>query len=599
MISPYKGSDVLPYKPNVLDIETAPDGSVIAVGFASSDRNGNSHYASFEDFEHWLLYYRALIETHRITDDKEFNKRITKIYAHNGANFDYLSLLIYLQEADALVDCEYFMADSTGIGVKITIRGNIEITLLDSYRLMPASLAKLTHTFNVDDVKQEVPKECQNDYQLFKSKYPHLFWDYLRADCLGLQEVIYKFWQMMYDMFGSVGHLPMTLPSLALRVFTKFIDNGIMTPNNPKLKQLERDAYKGGLTLAIKTGTYDSITVYDVNSMYPSVMSSEKYPISYVGYWTRQFDPNVSALWRATFSQSELPYPPFLFDEKKGAQYNGNGAFSTEELLHLLSIGGQFTISEGYVYRRTENLFQKFVDTLYSRRKQATLEGDEALAFTLKIMLNSLYGKFAQREAGYKVVLGSGALMRELLAKGSKFFLLGDFLAIEEQREVRHTFVAVAAMITANARIRLHTLMKEHIDEYGVESVVYCDTDSIHVTSGSMPTSPELGAVKEEASGMIGAYAGKKIYTLSEPKQLYGETIAGKSVYVKTKGIGRRIIDGQLDHNTIARLSEDTEESEKLTFTGFPSVKEVLSGKKVAAKMRSITRTIKNTGSVR
>lgn len=597
MITPYSGDDILPYKPNVLDIETAPDGSVIAVGFVHLTKNNTEAYCAYEGFESWLADFIVL---YRLGEhDKELKGRMGKLYAHNGANFDYLSLLMYLQENALLKDCQYFMADSTGIGVKIELVNGIEITLLDSYRLMPASLAKLTHTFGVQNEKQVVPEECKNDYDLFKQKYPELFWSYLRADCLGLQEVIFKFWQMMYDMFGTVGHLPMTLPSLALRVFTKFIDEGIMTPNNPKLKQLERDAYKGGLTLCIHTGTYDSITVYDVNSMYPSVMASEQYPTSYIGYWTRHFDPNVTALWRAEFTQPELPYPPFLFDEKRGARYNGTGAYTTTELNHLTTIGGSFNISEGYVYRRTAPLFERFVSTLYERRKQATLEGDEALAFTLKIMLNSLYGKFAQREAGYKIVLGSGALIRELLVDKATFHLLGDFLAIEETREVRHTFVAVAAMITANARIRLHTLMQEHIDEYGVESVVYCDTDSIHVTTGAMPTSAELGAVKEEQSGMMGAYAGKKIYALSEPKQLYGETIPGKNKAIKAKGIGRRITHGQLEHNTIARLSDDTEEDQAVTFSGFPSVKEVLSGKKVAAKTRTITRTIKNTGGVR
>lgn len=584
MISPFSGSDVQPYKPNVLDIETAPNGCVIAVGFAWCDDHDKEHYEAFGGFDSWLFRYTTLCQ--HFSASNTMNKRMSRIYAHNGANFDYLSLLVYLQENNLLADCQYFMADSTGIGVKIELTNGIEITLLDSYRLMPASLAKLTHTFGVDNVKQTVPDECKDNYMLFKEAYPELFWSYLKADCLGLQEVIYKFWQMMTDMFGSVGQLPMTLPSLALRVFTKFIDEGIMTPNNPKLKQLERDAYKGGLTLAIKNGTYDSITVYDVNSMYPSVMASEEYPTSYVGYWTRDFDPNVAGLWRAEFRQPELPYPPFLFDSKKGAQYNGTGAYTTNELSYLLSIGGQFTVSEGYVYRRTETLFQRFVDTLYNRRKQATLEGDEALAFTLKIMLNSLYGKFAQREAGYKVVLGSGALIRELLEQKATFHLLGDFLAVEEVREVRHTFVAVAAMITANARVRLHTLMKNHIDEYGVDSVVYCDTDSIHVTTGEMPVSPELGAVKEEISNVKGAYAGKKIYSLENKT-------------VKAKGIGRRIVNGKLVYNTIQRLAQDADETETITFSGFPSVKEVLSGKKPAAKMRTITRTIKNTGSVR
>lgn len=580
MIEPYTGKDIQPYCPTVIDIETAPDGTVIGVGFIWSDNYGHRKYSVYDNIRHWYDAYCVLLAS--VRNDKHLQKRLTRIYAHNGSNFDYLSFYEYFSATREICEGIYFTADSTGIGVSFTLRrAKKKVAFLDSYRLLPASLAGLTKTFHVDHVKQEVPEECKDNYLLFKETYPALFWQYLEHDVRGLQEVIYQFWTQIYELFGNVGHLPMTLPSLTLRIFSKQLQEPIFVPSDKALKTLEREAYKGGLTLCLRTGIFDNVNVYDVNSMYPAQMRVNSYPTSYIGYWSKNYESQSMGLWRATFEQTRRNVPPLLFDNEKGAAYSGSGVYTTNELNYLRDMGGTFTVSEGYIYIKSEPLFAEFIDKLYKLRKKAILLEDDALAFVLKIMMNSLYGKFAQREKGDTIIYGSGKKFKELIDTNASFRIMGDFFVIEEERDVRHAFVAIAAMITANARIDLHKRMTEVINA-GYD-VYYCDTDSIH-TNGHFNTSDELGDIKLENSGRA-AYAGRKLYAFE----------GGKA---KAKGIGRKITQGALNFETIAKLALDKEALESITFDRFPSVKGVLSQKEKAAVIRSLTRRIRNTGGV-
>lgn len=582
MLKPFAGKDIQPYYPTVLDIETSPNGEIIAIGFAYQNLEGERIYAYYDNTESWYREYCTTLL--QFSGDKALSKRLRKLYAHNGANFDYLGLYEYFHSQNLILDGHYFMADSTGIGAVFTLENNVDVMMVDSFRMLPASLDALSKTFDVNHKKQEVPKDCKNDYLKFKNKYPELFREYLRNDVLGLQEILFKFWTRIYSLFGNVGELPMTLPSLALRIYSKSLDKPMMTPQDKKLKDLERLAYKGGLTLCMKTCEIEHINVYDVNSMYPAMMRDKRMPLSYKGYWTQTFNPNVIGIWKGTFIQDNHNVPPFMFDTKEGASYEGEGAYTTDEINHLLLIGGRFQLQEGYVYKDTGFPFRGFIGRVYDMRKQAQVSGDEALAYTLKIMMNSLYGKFAQRETGMDIMVALASKQRELVAEKVPFQLFGNFMAVPSERYVPHVFVGLATHITAYARVTLHTLMSNQIN--AGYFVAYCDTDSVH-TTGVMPTSNELGDVKLEYSGKA-VYAGRKIYAII--------TEDGKNK-VKAKGIGRRTKQN-LDYESIRKLVYDKALRIPYTFEVFPSVKEVLGERRKAAVMIERTRNLANTGGI-
>lgn len=594
MIIPFKKDEITPYTPTVLDLETN-DGTIIAVGFGYTDSDGVSQYRAYESFAGWYSCYLSLLNETK-DEDKSTYDRLRRLYAHNGANFDFLCILneILTFNPEHLTTCQYFVSDSAGIGCSLTAQGH-RIKLLDSYRMLPQSLDKLTRTFGVTNPKQEVPSDCGKNYLLFKERYPDLFWEYLECDVKGLQQVLIAFWERIVSIYGNVGELPMTLPALALRIFTKSLTEPILTPMNINLKALERQAYNGGLTLCLRTGEVENVNVYDVNSMYPAQMHDREYPCGYQGYWTKEFNPDAVGLWRGSFKQPEEPYPPFLFDDTlKRAAYAGHGVLTTEEITYLCSLGGTFKLEDGYVYVRTGKLFADYIENAYNQRRTAQEAGDDVLATILKLLMNSLYGKFGQREECVTIKLLSGSQQKELLESGGHFQSLGQFSIVTEQNALPHVFVGIAAHVTAYARVALHKLMAEQI-RHG-HDVWYCDTDSVH-TTGTMEESAALGAVKREFTGSA-VYAGKKMYALMNEKQ----------VKMSLKGVRRpKATDHEKDkhyqemlcyYNDMREMALDKTKTHSYTFERAPSVRQVLGRTTQPARFIAMTRRVRNTGGI-
>lgn len=575
---------IQPYYPTVIDIETNSAGEDIGMGIVYQGENEDRVYKQFDTIKDWFLWYTDTVEMYE-QQNPIIAKRLLRIFAHNGAAFDSLKIHEITMEMAVIEKAQYFMSDSAGIGYKVKYQNmRHAVTFMDSYRLLPASLKKLCETFHVKHQKIELdgvlPEQIKRDNI-------DLYWEYLKHDCLSLQDILYSFWKMLYDKHGNIGDLPMTLASLALRLFRLYIDTGIMTPNNKYQKALERLAYHGGMTQCLEVGEFENVSVYDVNSMYPFVMQKYEYPTSYLGYITRTYDNTKCGLWHVRFEQSRHDIPPFIFDLTNEVSYCGEAVCTTSELEHLIKIGGTFTLIEGRIWLRTGPIFREFVTEFYEERKQAVARGDDAMAFVLKILLNSVYGKFAEREEGYRIVMASAKERIAILKTAGEYYNLGNFIAVLEPRQVRHMFVGIAAMITAYARVTLHQLIMYYVDR-GFR-VIYCDTDSVHVayTSTDIPNASfigsELGAQKVEYTGPA-VYAGKKLYATQK--------------YTKAKGVGRAIKQGKLTYQVIQKLALENGK-ERIYFDTFPSVKEVLGETRKAAVMIERFRTIKQTGATK
>ena len=560
MITPYRPDDIKPYKPTVLDIETSSIGDAIGIGFAYENIFGQVMYSRFNNWYDWLKHYYALIKAHK--NNKHMIKKLSSIYAHNGANFDWLSLIVFLKGRDEIKQLKYIMSGSIGIGVQLQIKSKLRITLMDSNRLMPGKLEKLAIDMGTNTKKHSVPKHYYSRMEDFRRDRPSDFWEYLHDDVIALQQVIHTFWKMIYELEGSIGYLPMTLPSLALKVFRKRMgdEDVIYVPWNSKVKAFTRRAYTGGRVECYKPGEYQHINIYDVNSMYPYVMASNIVPSSHRCAWTLEWHSDRCGFYDVDFVQTDKSIPPLLRDEETGKLvYEGSGVYATCELVKLQAIGGTFDIHEGLVFQKSTLLFKDFVERYYGLRLEAQMHGNDALSYICKILLNSLYGKFGQRGTKTDIRDLNVKEMRELTDKGARVTAAGDYMIVQEYAEVEHEFVAIAAYITSYARVVLYDHILEAGDDY-----VYSDTDSVH-TTGTLPETQGLGGLKLEDSGQ-GVYIGKKMYAIKNTK--------GQKV--KAKGIGRMHIDIKPSYALFSMLSRGKIPDYNMRFLSFPTVREVL-----------------------
>lgn len=577
IIKPYAGQMVTPFRPSCLDIETAPDGSVLAIGFGYEEK-GKVKYSELPDWPSFITFMSKVIsKTHKKSLD-----RLTTIYAHNGASFDWLSLIQWAHRSKLDDTMKAIIVGSKAIGIDLTISG-ITLKLRDSFQLIPGSLDKLSSEFNSKYKKLSIPEKYKSRMDLFQIDYPTEFSDYLRHDVLSLMELLKSFWKLIVAHAGGIGHLPMTAASLALRVWRKTLKKQIPIPQNPIFKEFERRAYSGGRTECYRACEV-SVVIYDRNSMYPAEMINNLFP-SHGSVVSVSSFRGKAGLYEVNYTQTDLSVKPVLRDEKSGEfRYVGSGVFCEPELTYFLKYGDIDFIS-GYEFSFTDYIFKEYVSEWYSVRKQAKISNNTGLSTVCKLLLNSLYGKFGQREEGEKLVVFNDSQLHEYEQKNDVLSTEthNDYILITEVSEISHVFVSIAAYVTAYARINLHKHMSM-AQSQGFE-IYAVDTDSIHVDSNFyMPTGSELGEWDLEYKGMA-VYLGRKLYALK-----------GNADYppkIKAKGIGK-LDRSPLEYSDYKDIL--TNDSSKIVdFRNFPTFRDVTIHDLNACSLQDKSRTIQPT----
>jgi hypothetical protein len=564
MIKPLDAADYKAGLFSVLDIETYRTGKVISIMLVWKSEKGKYHKHIFSG---WIEFLDFVIASPK-------NKYLKRIYAHNGAGFDWLSLVH--EVGDSLPGLE-IVTDGGGKGIGLTIRlahNRPKVHLRDSLRILPASLSKLSKAFGVKQPKLDLDGVHPED--LYRDNI-ELYYQYLEHDCFALLEILEKYEQEVNQNIAPIGELRMTIGAMALAAWRTMLDRPIMTAWNKNLKEFTRASYVGGRTEVFRAGVFDSIVSYDVNSMYPFVMAEHEYPVSYVGRWSKKFDPK--GLYHVRYTQTNRAIPALLHNQRKEYSYQGEGVFWSWELSRLRDIGGRFTIIKGYIFEYWGNIFSEYQNKLYRLRKDAETAGDGAKVLIYKLFANSLYGKFAQKpfSSQYKKITSA----KDTISTSERrvTVIRGDICEVKTAKKVEHEFTAISSAVTSRARMVLY----DYLLKAG-QNLIYCDTDSIHVDAAASPkftphVSKQLGKLKIEKEGM-GAYAGKKLYAVLG---------IDHREYISSKGIPK----GKLSFDDIRAVSERNK-TIRVDFDTPATLKEVLSGKQ-ACKWYPRHRTIRKT----
>ena len=171
-------------------------------------------------------------------------------------------------------------------------------------------MAKLTKGFGVETLKSifpyffvnennlnyigEVPdikyfnKLKLKDFNEYKNKFDNN-WSlrdetikYCEIDCISLHQVIFKFTEMIFDLFGKNVHNYPTLPSLAFAIFrSNFMEENSIPQLSGKISTDIRQGYTGGAVDMYIPYNKKGVKVkgYDVNSLYPSRMRDCDMPV--------------------------------------------------------------------------------------------------------------------------------------------------------------------------------------------------------------------------------------------------------------------------------------------------------------------------------
>jgi len=188
------------------------------------------------------------------------------------------------------------------------------------------------------------------------------------------------------------------------------------------------------------------------------------------------------------------------------------------------------TFHKGYKFQKMKGIFKEFID--YWTKIKTTSTG--AIKLLAKLMLNSLYGKFASNPD----VTGKIPYLKEDKSCGFKIPKDENGKIIKETKDPIYTPLGV--FITSWARdMTIRTAQKCY------SRIIYCDTDSIHLTGTDIPTVIEdiiddnkLGYWAHESTFKRGKYLRQKTYV----NELYKDKEFTKTkVSVKCAGMPEKI----------------------------------------------------------
>ena len=388
------------------------------------------------------------------------------------------------------------------------------IEIRDSLKLLPFSVKRIGKSFATKHKKLDME---YTGFRYAGCTITDKEREYIKNDVLVIKEAL--------EIMFKEGHNKLTIGSCCLEEYKKIIgkdDYNILFPNVYDIS-LDKDkhgykncgewlrkSYRGGWCYLVKgkeNKIFKNGTTADVNSLYPSMMSSEsgnKYPTGKPKFWSGNFIPNealaenkyffVRIKTRFYLREGKLPF----IQIKGNLLYKGTEALETSDVFnkkdgkyysHYIDKDGNvkdtrvemtmtmtdyylflehyepvdFEIIDGCWFWAQVGIFDEYIE----KYKKIKLESKDALRELAKLFLNNLYGKMASStDSSFKI-----AYVKEDKS-------IGFLSVIEKGKEPG--YIPVGSAITSYARnftIRAAQKNYHGKDERGF---IYADTDSIH-----------------------------------------------------------------------------------------------------------------------
>lgn len=445
--------------------------------------------------------------------------RALYVYAHN-LKYDLQLSGLLTELLGRAWSVGLFVVDDPPTFIRLK-RGRSSILFVDTFNYWQFSLAKMGEQLSL--AKLTIPNEGASIDEWFT---------YCKRDVEVLSEYLLSF--MRFLKVNDLAGLGLTLASQAFRSFRhRFMSTPIVIHTDERVLKLERDGYSGGRVEAFVIGHRSGERFFklDVNSMYPFVMRSNEFPVDLVSYSENVPVSKLPSLTDRYYCLAEVELdslvPLYAFKGREKLTFPV-GCFRTtlhhSEILYALRRHHITQVFRLAIYDRSP-IFTPYVDFFYDLKLRAETENNPVLRHQAKIFLNSLYGKFGQRNfvseivdnpqapsfgrmTGYSQALGTSVVVNRL----------GDVMEIRYKRgESAYSFPAIAGGVTALARVYLWEL----IDRAGRSEVFYVDTDSLIVSAlgydrlRSYLDDRELGKLKLESSGDDLIITGAKDYAFS------------------------------------------------------------------------------------
>lgn len=407
-----------------------------------------------------------------------------------------------------------YSISSMGQWYRVTIKIHDKIIeLRDSLKLLPFSVRKIGKSFGTKHKKLEM------EYTGFRYAGCEITPDeqeYIKNDILVVKEAL--------EIMFTEGHKKLTIGSCCLAEYKKSVGGKTYKKYFPQLYDIPissnygektagdyiHNSYHGGwcyLAKGKERRIYPQGTTADVNSLYPSMMSSESgnmYPIGEPTFWKGNYIPDEAVdgvhyyfvRFKTRFYlkpgmlpfiqiKNTLSYRATEMLETSDRYNKDDGKYYTQyydidgnlqEAIVTLTMTMidfklfvehyelvDFEILDGCYFNAAVGIFDEYIE----KYKQIKIHSKGAQRELAKLFLNNLYGKMASsQQSNFKV-----AYIKEDKT-------IGFYTQLANDKEAG--YIAVGSAITSYARN--FTIRAAQQNYYGADKdgFIYADTDSIH-----------------------------------------------------------------------------------------------------------------------
>ena len=423
-----------------------------------------------------------------------------------------------------------FVADGSPTMMRLFRGDGQQFMLIDTFNWFPVKLARIAAWMGLE--KGEDPGgDSTNDAR----------WDYCAQDVEILDRALRKLWGWMQCL--RFPHFAPTPASQARHFYRmRFERKRVIIPEDREPLMLDRMGYFGGMTEVFHLGRYNRACYHvDVNGLYPHVMRGNPYPCQVE---THQGDPNIYTApdeidcKRSTaevyLASPETGYPVRGSDATLYCRGRVRTILTGPELVEAKERGDISRLGR-YTTYKVDRLFPQYVDMFWKMRKQSDRPGEGVIGHACKVMLNSLHGKFGQRDGewlhagrtespGY---YGSGKLQRPGRKDDIDARVIdGHMFHRERGQEHEDSFVPIAAWCAAYGR----RYMADVVAMLGRDNVLYQVVDALIVTQDGFDMLHDADMIDTGRLGdfkLVEAYEWVRLDGVNQMEHSHGSKHAG------------------------------------------------------------------------
>lgn len=481
-----------------------------------------------------------------------FVKSNTKLFYFHNLGYDFRFMFDYLLNN---YDVSIIPYSSNILKVSVYKNNKKLFELRDSFALLRTSLKSANITFNEHYFKSDIGDGVLNYNKKSKSHR-----EYLKLDCLSLYESlsnmkkIYRF-DKMY----------LTIASAFMAEWENRYKNYKKIRIISKYDNFFRTGYYGGRTESYYQKA-KNIKGYDFNSLYPSVMAKNKYPLGKIFRTPQKYsmkDLLEHEFFYAKVKNIYIPHsniPPLAVRQENGGLYFPighvkEGIYNSVDIKLLYNMGGFCDLDYGYFWIESDYIFKDIVNYFYDNKLNAKKNGDMGEYERSKRLLNSGYGKFAQKRVleSYIKIKTKKEIFNYIhkggMIKKTKF---KDMYLIKKLSHKNYTTTHISSFITSYARLELYKAILEI--KKANKTLYYVDTDSLYTDYNFSNFHPyKLGYLDCEYKNIKEAYfALPKLYAI---KIIDNE--GNDKIIIKGKGLN-------LDDLTYEKIKDFVEKHKKI-----------------------------------